>query len=109
VPRSLFTVAVAIRWAGDPYYSALRELAQGIATALDNAGSSDAPWILMVDGDVGKTLGNILEHELKVLRPVISIDGVQLEELDYVDMGKIVESAYVVPIVIKSLFFTPPQ
>ena len=59
----------------------------------------------MIDGDVGKTLGHILVDELRVLRPVISIDGVKLQELDYVDIGLPVEPANVVPIVIKSLLF----
>ncbi|MDB5729089.1 MAG: Reactivating factor for ethanolamine ammonia lyase [Noviherbaspirillum sp.] len=99
------TVAVAIRWRGDPHYAALRKLAQGIAVAIDGTGPS--PLIVMVDGDVGRTLGNILEYELQVIRPVISIDGVQLEELDFVDIGAMVESAMVVPVVIKSLLFTP--
>lgn len=97
------TVAVAIHWHGEPHYRRLRSLAEGLAVALDSATS--APLILMVDGDVGKTLGHILEDELKVPRPVISIDGVKLQELDYVDIGKMVEPANVVPLVIKSLLF----
>jgi ethanolamine utilization protein EutA len=101
------TVAVAIRWRGAPYYPILRTLANGLAIALDNTGAS--PLILMIDGDVGKTMGNILEYELKVLRPVISIDGIQLDELDFVDIGNLVEPAFVVPVVIKSLLFTPAR
>jgi len=40
-----------------------------------------------------------------VARPVIAIDGVKLQELDYVDIGRLMEPANVVPIVIKSLLF----
>lgn len=97
------TVALAIPWQGEPHYLRLRSLAEGLAIALDNAGG--LPLILMVDGDVGKTLGHILADELQVARPVISIDGVKLQELDYVDIGKRVEPAHVVPVVIKSLLF----
>ncbi len=97
------SVALAIPWHGDPHYLRLRSLAEGLAIALDDAGA--APLILMVDGDVGKTLGHILSDELQVARPVISIDGVKLQELDYVDIGRPVEPANVVPIVIKSLLF----
>ncbi len=96
-------VALAIPWHGEPHYQRLRSLAEGLAIALDGTGV--APLILMIDGDVGKTLGHILADELRVLRPVISIDGVKLQELDYVDIGKPVEPANVVPIVIKSLLF----
>jgi ethanolamine utilization protein EutA len=96
-------VALAIRWHGEPHYFRLRSLAQGLAMALDDA--SAVPLVLMVDGDVGKTLGHILADELRLARPVVSIDGVKLQELDYVDIGKLVEPANVVPIVIKSLLF----
>lgn len=97
-------VALAIRWHGDPHYARLRGLAEGMAVALRGAGAS--PLILMVDGDVGKLLGHILEHELNIARPVISVDGIQLQELDYVDIGELVEPAHVVPVVIKSLLFS---
>ena len=36
---------------------------------------------------------------------VIAIDGVQLKEFDYVDIGSIIELTNVVPIIIKSLLF----
>lgn len=98
------TVAVAIKWHGDPYYRRLRNLADGLALALGCA--SELPVVLMVDGDVAKTLGGILEQELKLPRPVVALDGVQLQELDYVDVGKMVEPAAVVPVVIKSLLFS---
>ena len=97
------TVALAIPWHGEPHYLRLRSLAEGLAIALDDGGA--APLILMVDGDVGKTLGHILADELRIARPVISIDGVKLQELDYVDIGRPVEPANVVPVVIKSLLF----
>src|SRR6185437_7326473 len=91
--------ALGIRWRGEPYYQRLRELAAGIAQA-----AGPAPLILMVDRDVGRLLGHILEHEMGVTG-VISIDGVQLRELDYVDIGELIEASDVVPVVIKSLLF----
>jgi ethanolamine utilization protein EutA len=96
-------VALGIRWHGDPHYARLRELAEGIARAL--GGASPVPLILMVDGDVAKLLGHILEHELGVARDIISIDGIQLREFDYVDIGEVLRPTDVVPVVIKSLLF----
>ncbi len=95
-------VALGIRWRGEPHYQRLRELAAGIAMA---AGSAPLPLILMVDRDVGRLLGHLLEHELGVARAVIAIDGIELRELDYVDIGEPIEPAQVVPVVIKSLLF----
>jgi ethanolamine utilization protein EutA len=95
-------VALGIRWQGEPHYQRLRSLAAGIAMA---AGSGSAPLILIVDRDVGRLLGHILEHELGVERGVIAIDGIELREFDYVDIGAPIEPADVVPVVIKSLLF----
>ena len=92
-------VAVGIRWRGEPYYHRLRDLAAGIAQAM-----SGAPVVLMVDRDVARLLGHILEHEMGVAG-VVAIDGVQLRELDYVDIGELLEPSEVVPVVIKSLLF----
>jgi ethanolamine utilization protein EutA len=95
-------VAFGIRWRGEPHYQRLRELAAGIALA---AGSAPRPLILMVDRDVGRLLGHILEHELGVARAVIAVDGIDLREFDYVDIGTPLQPADVVPVVIKSLLF----
>jgi ethanolamine utilization protein EutA len=96
-------LALGLRWRGEPHYQRLRELAAGIAQAVD--GAARRPLVLMVDHDVARLLGHILEHELGLARPVIAIDGVQLREFDYVDIGEVIEPTGVVPVVIKSLLF----
>ena len=60
----------------------------------------------MIDGDVGKTMGNLLHRELDLPGDLVSIDGVQLQELDYVDVGEMISPPGVVPVVIKSLLFS---
>lgn len=96
-------IALGIRWHGDPYYVRLRELAEGIAQAVGY--KTRLPLILMVDGDIGGLLGHILEHDLRVTRQIISIDGIQLREFDYVDIGEVIHPNNVVPVIIKSLLF----
>jgi len=95
-------VALAVRWSGEPLYARLRALAEGIALAMVSGGS---PLVLMIDGDIGRTLGHILEGELALGRPVISIDGIKLDEFDFVDIGEVIRPTDVVPVVIKSLLF----
>jgi ethanolamine utilization protein EutA len=99
-PESGKPVALGVRWRGEPYYQRLHELAAGIAQAWP-----DAPLVLMVDRDVGRLLGHMLEHEMGVRSGVISIDGVQLREFDYVDIGELMQPSDVVPVIIKSLLF----
>jgi ethanolamine utilization protein EutA len=85
----------------------LRALAERIAllSGSGTAAASAAPLILVIDGDVGRTLGHILEDELRIARPVLSIDGIELRNFDYVDIGEVIRPADVIPIVVKSLIF----
>jgi ethanolamine utilization protein EutA len=62
--------------------------------------------VLMIDGDVGRGLGRIIDQELHLDGTLVSIDGVQLRELDYVDIGGLLDPPGVVPVVIKSLLFS---
>jgi len=98
-------MAVAFAWRGDPEHGRLTEAARGIAQALGPGRHRDALLVLMIDGDVGKTFGRLLEHELALPGRIVSIDGVQLQELDYVDVGALIAPPGVVPVVIKSLLF----
>ena len=59
----------------------------------------------MIDGDIGTLLGHLLQHELRLGRSIISIDGIPLREFDYVDIGELIQPTGVVPVVIKSLLF----
>ena len=98
--------ALAFRWQGDPLHSRLHELAFGITKGFSRTIAAKAPLILLMDGDIGRTLGEILRRELNVAGDVISVDGVQLRAFDYVDIGELIEPTHVVPLIIKSLLFS---
>jgi ethanolamine utilization protein EutA len=99
-------LAVAFTWQGDPEFRRLEAMGQGIVAATAPEGRRDAPLLLMIDGDVGGTLGRLLEKELGLPGSLISVDGVQLQELDFVDVGEMITPPGVVPVVIKSLLFS---
>jgi ethanolamine utilization protein EutA len=67
--------------------------------------AAELPLVLMVDGDIGMSLGRIIRSEIAARANVIAIDGVQLKQFDYVDIGEIIEATNVVPVIIKSLLF----
>jgi ethanolamine utilization protein EutA len=98
-------LAIAFPWHGDPEYSRLANAANAIKAAIAPQGKRDNMLCLMIDGDVGRTMGRLLQDEIGVEGPVVSIDGVQLQELDYVDIGELISPPGVVPVVIKSLLF----
>lgn len=102
-------VAVALRWEGDPEYRRLRALAEGVAAGLAVHRDAGQPVVLLLDGDVARSVGRLLTAELGVEEPVVCLDGVRLEEFDYVDIGELIRPAHVVPLVIKSLLFAAPE
>jgi len=99
-------MAIAFTWSGDPEYSRIRAAGEGIVAAVSAGRTAKDILFLMVEGDVGRTFGHLLETELKLPGHVVSIDGVQLHDFDYVDAGAMITPPGVVPMVIKSLLFS---
>lgn len=102
-------VAIAFRWEGLPLHQRFHRLADGIARGLAGTIARGGPVILMMDGDAGRTVGGILQKEFGIESDIISVDGVQLKDLDYVDIGEMIHPTEVVPLVIKSLLFSSPD
>jgi len=98
-------VALSFPWRGDPSHARLHAVASGICAALPRTLAEEMPLVLLIDGDVGKSLGRVIRHEVAPQADVIAIDGVQLKEFDYVDIGSVIALTNVVPIIIKSLLF----
>ena len=63
------------------------------------------PLVLAGDGDVGGLIGIHYCEEMKFNNPIVSIDGLELKEFDYIDIGAILDTSGAVPVVIKSLIF----
>ncbi len=102
------TIALAFKWAGDPLHSRLFALAKGLCEGLPKTIAAGKALIMVMEGDIARALGQILRNELNVAGPIVSIDGVQLAEFDYIDVGEIMEPSNVVPLIIKSLLFSTP-
>jgi ethanolamine utilization protein EutA len=99
-------VALAFTFAGVPDYPRLAALARAIMAFAAPTGKRSELLVLMIDGDVARGLGRIIEKELHLDGKLVSIDGVQLRELDFVDIGEMLDPPGVVPVVIKSLLFS---
>jgi ethanolamine utilization protein EutA len=98
-------VALAFPWRGDPAHARLHAVAEGICAALPQTLAAGRPIVLLIDGDIGMSLGRVIRHETAPGADVIAIDGVQLKQFDYVDIGRVIDVTNVVPIIIKSLLF----
>ena len=93
-------LALAVRWTGEPDHARIRALGEQIVQATDRR-----PLIVAIDGDVAATLGAILRDELHFPGELITLDGLDLGDLDYIDIGLPVPPSGVVPVVVKSLVF----
>ena len=98
-------VAIAFSWRGDPEHGRLKAAGEAILSALAPFTNRIALLLLAIEGDVGKTFGRILHRELHWPGKIVSIDGMELQALDYVDVGELIAPPGVVPVVIKSLLF----
>ena len=63
------------------------------------------PLLMVGEADCGGLIGIHCHEELRMTCPVISIDGIQLKELDFIDVGAMLETSGAVPVVIQSLVF----
>jgi ethanolamine utilization protein EutA len=98
-------LAIAFAWPGDPEHSRLAAAVEGILGALQALEDRIKLLVFAIDGDVGKTFGRLLHRELKWPGKIVSIDGVELQDLDYIDIGELIAPPGIVPVVIKSLLF----
>ncbi|MDB5761430.1 MAG: Ethanolamine utilization protein EutA [Herminiimonas sp.] len=98
-------LALAFTWDGEPEHARLFAMAKAIMQFAAPSGKRDEILFLMIDGDVGASLGRILHDELHLDGKIVSIDGIKLRELDFVDIGEWLDPPGVVPVVIKSLLF----
>lgn len=98
-------LALSLSVDGQPDYQSVRRIAEGIGELLDDADDPTCPLYLTLDLDIAKSLGGILKDELKVSRDIIAVDGIEVGDLDYIDIGECLGITEVIPVTVKSLMF----
>jgi len=94
-------LALAVKWDGEPEHARIRALGMRIAAATDRR-----PLVVAIDGDIAATLGAVLRDELAFQGDLMTLDGLELGDLDYIDIGTPQPPSGVVPVIVKSLVFT---
>jgi ethanolamine utilization protein EutA len=98
-------VAVFVPWRGSATFQRLHAFCQGAVEGLSEVLAKGHPLVLVGDGDVGGLLGIHLHEEMRVSNAIVSVDGLELKEFDYIDIGTMLPTSGAVPVVIKSLIF----
>lgn len=86
-------------------YADLRILADGIAEGLKLSVGVGTSNVLMFVNDLAGTVGYILGEEIRTSMQIVSVDCIQADAVDFVDVAEIVEPNGVVPIMVKALIY----
>lgn len=97
-------IALCYEWDGSASYRRLDQFCSGVLGGLQDVLATGNPLVLVGDGDVGGLVGMHFLESLGV-KKIVSIDGVDLDEFDFIDIGEMLETSGAVPVVIKSLVF----
>jgi ethanolamine utilization protein EutA len=98
-------VAICFDWLGSASYQRTHAFLKGVTRGLAAILENGHPMVLVCEGDIGRVFGIHAAEELKLDAPIISVDGITLNEFDFIDIGAVLPGTGAVPVVIKSLLF----
>ncbi len=98
-------VAIFYRWTESATFRRLDNFCRGVAEAFADRIAAGCPIVLIGNSDVGGLIGVHFREEMRIDASVVSIDGIELQEFDFVDIGAMLEGSGSVPAIIKSLVF----
>lgn len=98
-------IAIAVNGTISPSFERVMEYAYGLAQGMAELVEQQLPLIILVEQDMAKVLGQSIYNQLGYQKDVICIDGIHVDNGDYIDIGKPVAEGTVLPIVIKTLIF----
>ena len=96
-------VALGLSGLSNPSYPQIDRLAHGIALGLRPLIEAGYFPVLAVESDMAKVLGQALAQLIS--GPLLCLDGVGVENGDYIDIGTPVAGGTVLPVVVKTLVF----
>ncbi len=95
---------LGLAWSGNPSYPRLLATAKAVSRAWTDGGRLQ-PLVVVFDRDVAASFARVIRSLPDAPPALVVLDGLELGELDYIDIGKPLQPAGVVPVVVKSLLF----
>ncbi|CAH8718141.1 ethanolamine ammonia-lyase reactivating factor EutA [Paenibacillus thiaminolyticus] len=103
--NDLQRVAIALEGKKSPSFQEVQKYAHGLREGMAELLEREYPLIVIVHHDMAKVLGQTLYALLDYKKDVVCIDSVQVDNGDYIDIGKPIAEGKVLPVVIKTLVF----
>ncbi|WAH35611.1 ethanolamine ammonia-lyase reactivating factor EutA [Alicyclobacillus dauci] len=97
--------ALSFHWGGPPSYTRIRAFCEALLLAIPESLKGRRQVTLVLDGDIAQSVGRLMKDELKVASPLLVLDGILLQDFDFIDIGRMIQPAGVVPVTVKSLVF----
>lgn len=104
-PDTTNEIVLAMYWSGELSYPRLYSLAQAIVQGLRQRTAIGKSIILAFDADMAKALGSMLHDEFNLGVNILVVDGLNLLDFDYIDLGHPLQPSLAIPVTIKSLVF----
>jgi len=102
---NLQKVAIAFEGSTTPSFIQVTEYAKGLIGGMTELMEHELPYIILVESDMAKVLGQTMYRMLEYKKDIICLDSIHVENGDYVDIGKPVAEGTVLPVVVKTLVF----
>ena len=105
IDHSQGMIALAMKGPRTMSFADINTLAQGLVAGMEDYLRQDKPLVLVIEADCGKVLGQCINAVAKHPLEVVCIDQIEVEDCDFIDVGKPLMGGRVVPVVLKTLVF----
>lgn len=98
-------LAISFKGKSNPSFTDINLYADQIIDGLKTIIEKQCPIIVILENDFAKALGQCIYKKINKKVEVICIDGIEVSNGDYVDIGRPLSSGRVLPVAIKTLIF----
>ncbi|CAM3791352.1 ethanolamine ammonia-lyase reactivating factor EutA [Mesobacillus zeae] len=98
-------VAIAFKGKRSPSFLEIQQISNRLLAGMEELIAQSFPLVIIPEEDFAKALGQSMKAQVFAKDDIICIDGIHVENGDYIDIGKPLAEGKVVPVVIKTLVF----